>query len=284
MPEAAETEPEILSGDRPIDSTSDDKLGFQDLAEGLAAALLSQNSVDGLVIGMEGRWGSGKSSLLNLTIRALRALPTARRPIIVEFRPWLVGDRDALLGSFFAELATKVEVLEVEAGHSTLAKKRKESELATRIRRYAATAEHVGRAVSVLPLLSPLGKALQALGLLGKNTEKRPSLIELKNDLEQALREIKTTIIVCIDDVDRLDPGEVVELLRLVRSVANFPNVTYLSTPPKPRAPILAPCPPPPRSPRRPRPRPPGRCFPATRPGPPSSSPSPTSSVTPPAA
>ena len=56
-----------LSGDKALESAADDRLGFAATAEAIAAAALRQTIVDGLVIGIEGRWGSGKSSLLNMT-------------------------------------------------------------------------------------------------------------------------------------------------------------------------------------------------------------------------
>ena len=50
----------------------------------------------------------------------------------------------------------------------------------------------------------------------------------IKAELAEALADLGTRIIVFIDDVDRLEPGEIVEVLRLVRSVADFPNVVYV--------------------------------------------------------
>ena len=55
-----------------------------------------------------------------------------------------------------------------------------------------------------------------------------PSLNELKENLVTSLRELGHRFIITIDDVDRLEPKEVIEVLRLARSVADFPNVIYL--------------------------------------------------------
>jgi len=62
-----------LSGDKALENSAEDRLGFAATAEAIAAAVLRQPVVDGLVIGVEGRWGSGKSSLVNMTVAALRA-------------------------------------------------------------------------------------------------------------------------------------------------------------------------------------------------------------------
>lgn len=107
-----------MSGDRPLGEGDDDRLGFAFLAERLARALTGQASPAGMVVGVEGAWGSGKSSLMYLTLKALRATTTPK-PAIVEFRPWLIGDRDVLLTSLFGDLAKAIADLQLEAGDAT---------------------------------------------------------------------------------------------------------------------------------------------------------------------
>ena len=56
-----------LNNDAPIAEPGQDRLGFGEMASHLAGALRS----GGLVVGVEGEWRSGKSSLANLTLKAL---------------------------------------------------------------------------------------------------------------------------------------------------------------------------------------------------------------------
>src|SRR5690606_16517168 len=42
------------------------------------------------------------------------------------------------------------------------------------------------------------------------------------------IRELNARFIILIDDLDRLEPHQAVEVVRLVRSVADFPNVAYV--------------------------------------------------------
>ena len=49
-----------------------------------------------------------------------------------------------------------------------------------------------------------------------------------KKEVESALRKERKRILVVIDDIDRLVAEEIRQVFRLVKSVANFPNVTYL--------------------------------------------------------
>lgn len=95
----------MMDTDRPVTSRNGDRLGFAPIAEQLAKAIAAQLSPNGFVFAIEGGWGSGKTTLINLTIEALKTLgPIA--PEIVTFSPWLVGDREELLRSLFDELAS----------------------------------------------------------------------------------------------------------------------------------------------------------------------------------
>ncbi|HCR1907670.1 TPA: hypothetical protein ONC18_000287 [Enterobacter kobei] len=45
---------------------------------------------------------------------------------------------------------------------------------------------------------------------------------EIRQEIEQKIAETVTNFIVIIDDLDRLEPAQAVEVLRMVRSVADF--------------------------------------------------------------
>src|SRR5258706_7480310 len=90
-----------FDADRPLESGSEDRLMFTPLAQRLADSLINERSLDGFVIGIEGGWGSQKSTLINLTIEALRkASPHTQ---IIKFSPWLIRNRDALVEFLFKE-------------------------------------------------------------------------------------------------------------------------------------------------------------------------------------
>ena len=57
-----------IHGDRAIRHSSDDCLGFTPLAKQIAKSIVDRTVDDGFVIGIEGAWGSGKSSLINLIV------------------------------------------------------------------------------------------------------------------------------------------------------------------------------------------------------------------------
>lgn len=137
--------------------------------------------------------------------------------LIVHFRPWLIPDTAALSTVFIEELTKSVgsilgaEVEEALRGYSNL---------------ISGIAPAAGLAAqAVLPGAGTIVRDL--FSSLSKKTEK--TLEQQKSRLEQALRRmINQKIVVVIDDLDRLSPKEAVEMIGLVKSLGNLPNVVYV--------------------------------------------------------
>ncbi|SDG33541.1 KAP family P-loop domain-containing protein [Alloyangia pacifica] len=55
-----------------------------------------------------------------------------------------------------------------------------------------------------------------------------PTPSEMKRKISEKIQELDVSFIVILDDLDRLEPKQAVEVVRLVRSVADFPRVAYL--------------------------------------------------------
>ncbi len=224
---------DMVRGDRALGDGDIDRLGFREVATRISTALVNHGLQGSLVVGLEGRWGSGKSSLLNLIQAELDTIRPSRPHSLVHFRPWLVGNRDALLGTLFAELSTAIGRIEGERGDATRETVAKAQRAMEAARAFAVGLGRAGELVEVagdwsgFKSLSWSGKGLKAIGAAATKREEK-SLPILKKKLTKALDDLGHRIIITIDDLDRLDPVEVVEVLRLVRSVADFPNVVYL--------------------------------------------------------
>lgn len=217
-------------GDRPIASLDEDRFGIAPVADRIASALTEQAGTKGVVLGVEGAWGSGKSSLLALALQRLRS--SGSKVMVVEFKPWLVGDRNQLLVELFDALAKAVADLEHTGGDATrktaLAARGAAAKLRSYARHLGPAGKLTGLAGAIVPGLAVVGGALEKLSEAAKEDVEGPTLSVRKDELAAALEELDGRVIVAVDDVDRLEPAEVRELLRLVRSVADFPNVAYL--------------------------------------------------------
>ena len=98
--------------DHPISyGQKEDRLGFRSVANVVASSLLTQATSHGLVVSIEGAWGSGKSSLVNLLADELKKIKE-QAPAIVRFEPWLVGERNGMLTELMSDLASAVEAIE----------------------------------------------------------------------------------------------------------------------------------------------------------------------------
>lgn len=226
-------------GDRPIEIPSEDRLGFGPAAKHVAEAIHKMASPDGFVIGIEGEWGSGKSSFINLVSNALSKSGNA--PEVVRFLPWLISSRDGLLQELFTEI-TKA-VLRVDSRELQL--KGWRSFLGyIWPKRYSAQAVRKRKIKGLFSRFSSrlvqAGKMVELFGLpgvgavmeVGKRTIEKwlgnNSLEKEKSYIQNELVKLNRKIVVFIDDLDRLEPNEVVEVLRLVRAVVDFPNIVYV--------------------------------------------------------
>lgn len=218
-------------GDRPIQTEAEDRFGFSALASRIADSLTLQAHDKGFVFGLEGKWGSGKSSLLALTLKRLREM-NAQNVAAVEFRPWLIGDRDQLLAALFEDLAKAVASLEYASGDATGTTQLAAKNVAEQVKSFARHLGPVGKLAAAIGTVVPgaglVGDVLEKIAEAASEQDGGPTLVAQKEVLSQSLRKLDCRIVVAIDDVDRLEPREVAELLRLVRSVADFPNVSYI--------------------------------------------------------
>lgn len=226
-------------GDRPIESPSEDRLGFGLAASHVAEAINTMASPDGFVIGIEGDWGSGKSSFINLVSEALRQPENA--PEIIRFLPWLISSREGLLKELFTEI-TKAAI-RIDSGEAPLAWWQRPL---ARVwpKRYSAQAVRKQKLKLLFSRFSSrlvqAGKLAELFGLTGAGAATEAgtrsinewlgnsSLEGEKAKIQYELRKLERKIIVFIDDLDRLEPDEVAEILRLVRAVVDFSNIVFV--------------------------------------------------------
>jgi predicted KAP-like P-loop ATPase len=83
--------------DQPITGSESkpDQLNREEFAVHLAKILTLAPEDDCLTVSLEGEWGYGKTSVVNLVKKA--AAGQDNKPIIIEYNPWLAGKADAAL-------------------------------------------------------------------------------------------------------------------------------------------------------------------------------------------
>jgi predicted KAP-like P-loop ATPase len=205
--------------DQPIERPSEDRFGVDPFARALAASIRKMHSPQGSVIGLNGPWGSGKSSAVNLCKHHLADAIKAGDLVVIDFACWWFRGEDSLALAFFRELYAGV-------GPSVGDKVRKKlPKLGARLLRAGAL---VGKVAEAAGAVIAGGISEKGMDWLAGLIEQDESVETLHAELSKALREQKKRFLIVIDDIDRLAPDEALLIFRLVKSVGRLPNVMYL--------------------------------------------------------
>ncbi len=207
------------NADKPIKTGAEDLLGRSFFSKQLAKALYECDASDGLVIGLFGEWGSGKTSVLNMTMNEIKNMgeESENEPLIVTFSPWNYSDKDNLISLFFRNL---INHLDMPSNNKI---KRKIGKVLT----------DYADCLDALSVLSPLGGILvnilkPIIKTQGANLMEVPNLDSTKEKLETILKGSNQKIVVVIDDIDRLTNSQIRDIFHLAKQVGNFPNIVYI--------------------------------------------------------
>ena len=199
-----------ITADNPIRRPEDDTVGRAGAAKSFARQVLGLDARQGIVVGVLGAWGFGKTSFINL---ARIEFERAGVPIL-DFNPWMFSGAEQLVESFFTELAAQ---LKIRPGFEEIGK----------------DIEEYGEAFSGLVWLPVLGPWIERGRSLSKIVSqflqrRKEGIGGRREKLEKALRRLDHPIVVVLDDIDRLSSSEIREVFKLVRLTASFPNIVYV--------------------------------------------------------
>jgi len=205
--------------DQPIATPDEDRFGVDPFARALATSVRKMQAPKGSVIGLNGPWGSGKSSAVNLCKHHLADAVQANELAIIDFACWWFRGEDALALAFFRELYSGLGPSLGERVRKKLPK------LGARLLRAGALVGKVAEAAGAVIAGGVAEKGMEWVAGLIKQDE---SVEALHAELSKALLEQKKRFLIVIDDIDRLSPDEALLIFRLVKSVGRLPNVMYL--------------------------------------------------------
>lgn len=226
------------SPDVPIDDPLQDFLNREGFAKTLARALNGWRATESLVVTLFGGWGTGKTSVKNLAIKALRQ--SAKAPVIIDFNPWLVSGPEQLTASFFHEIGIALGENEADQGEKAQ----------NRLNKWAGYVKAAGKAgelafgiasVAGLPGAPLIQTALRTAATVSEtlqggaesqkqiNEASKKSLTDQKRELRDSFsEEDQKPLLIVIDDIDRLTADEICLLFRLIKANADFPKFIYL--------------------------------------------------------
>jgi hypothetical protein len=193
------------AGDKP----EDDVLDRMQLARTVFALIKAAPDDWTLRIGIYGRWGEGKSTVLNFIERLARSQGMA----VAKFNPSLAADSSQLSNDFLLAVYGALDLPDASPAFSRL-RAMVSSNLAT-----------VLKAGQEIPEATT--KAFFKVAELATESLQRKLAIT-QNEVGRLVRLSGKRLIVFVDDIDRLEPGLVPKLLLAVRQL-DIPMTTFIA-------------------------------------------------------
>lgn len=174
----------MFYSDKPIGSNNEDMLNRKGFAKILARTLVHLESRDTFTVGLFGKWGSGKTSLVNMTLTEIESIQAERKTeeqiIVVHFEPWNFTDTNQLLTQFFIRLANEFQ--------------NKEDRTLTKI---GKALEKYSDALDILGLIPEVGSPIASIGKwcisrLGQNMQRGLDERDVLKQKEQVINLLET--------------------------------------------------------------------------------------------
>ncbi|KAF2518349.1 hypothetical protein E0W68_10025 [Flavobacterium salilacus subsp. salilacus] len=222
------TKKEYLLNDSPISSIEEDIFNFSHYAEKVNTIIQKNTeNPECIVIGIQGKWGDGKTSFMNLIKNKLAEFEDEegnKRILKYEFNPWRYSTEDEMLFDFFDGLSKKL----------LLDKKDNFKKAGRYIRKFSRYMKAIKLSASIGAMSNNAKITFEPhriLEALGEDLEgEKPTLEDIKEKIDSELEKSDYKIAVYVDDIDRLDKDEIYTLLKIIKLNANFKNLIYIIT------------------------------------------------------
>ncbi|HPQ72022.1 MAG TPA: P-loop NTPase fold protein [bacterium] len=219
--------------DQPLESLEKDKLKLRKYAEALATFLLECDTP--LTVGIQGDWGTGKTSLMNMIKEIIdnfeedskNQSPNSNFQIIhVWFNTWLYSqfdlDRD-VASIMLTHFVSKLTKGDDDDNPPQLSEKAKDAARSfVKLVASAATKKFAGMDWAELVNMMEKKESIPSI-----------ELEELKNKFSKLCKELteknpRNRIIFYVDDLDRLLPEKAVELLEVMKNFLDVPQTIFV--------------------------------------------------------
>lgn len=238
--------------------TLDDLLNFSVVAN-ISAQVIASSGEQPISIGVSGDWGAGKSSLSKMIVKSLKESTAEIKYIFIEFDAWLyqgyddaklallqkvsdrlmqeASDNETILdkvkqfgkrinwlrmGKFFAPIAGSVlvggtvggPIGAVVAAVGSIAKGG-----------FAPTQENL---TALEDAYSNLGPHLSGLFNEKENKSIPKEISQLREQFAEILVDLKTKLVIIVDDLDRCLPSTSISTLEAIRLLLFMPNTAFI--------------------------------------------------------
>lgn len=183
----------------PITSKEQDKFDYSKDTKQLLKKILDSQSMyknSSFVIGLKGEWGLGKTSYLNLLEESCQSESKVK---VIRFNPWYSTGYNQMVSNFFNSFNTAIE----------------DSSLSQQLEHYSQSLANAN--------LGWFSTCLKVI--LNKPTV---SLENQHKEINARIQKTEKIYLVLIDDMDRLDKDEILNVIKLIRNAANFCKTVFI--------------------------------------------------------
>lgn len=214
------------NSDAPIQTHNEDLLKRTPFAQKIAKYINEIPASESIVLGIQGQWGSGKTSLINLITEALNS-DDSENTVVIRFNPWNYTQSEKVFENFFDHISKECR----KAGVAKIPDKTTRIHLETignAFAEFASSALFTLRDQFLVAAIAARGIDAAKTALSSLKDESTLTLEDAKEKVANALKEEDCKLLVVVDDVDRLGDESIRTIFRLVAAVANIPGVSYL--------------------------------------------------------
>lgn len=198
--------------------TIKDQLGRERFVESIADQIKSLDFKDPFVIGLYGKWGIGKTSVIMMLKEVIKKKYGGHFDSM-DFNPWRYRGEEMLLLDFFKALLKAT-------GNNK--KKSVLKKLTKGISDYSAAITIPTVALDGGVTFAAAKVAQPVLKQISNFFNKEKTLEDQKKIIDEALNALAVHVIVYVDDIDRLNNHEIRQLFKLIKLTANFQRLRYV--------------------------------------------------------
>lgn len=216
-----------------ISSVEEDALGRKPFIEAVANFIKSQstevnkdkkkelrNLGDPLTIGIYGKWGYGKTSVIRCVESEIKS-----KFFTAYYNPWMYNSEEDLIKHLFETIISSVKGTKNRTKRNSLTKS---------IGKYflhfiKGVKADVKFGTNLAPIQPTVGVNLQSFAdEILKDINKEETVYDVKEQINDVLKSLSNPIVIFIDDIDRLSKTEIYTLFKTVRLIADFKNIIYV--------------------------------------------------------
>ena len=210
--------------DQPIQEVNSDEFNRGVFVNDFIEILANFEGTENYIVGLFAKWGLGKTSVVNLILEKLNSENSF---CTVYVSAWAFGgDYEKILRDILEQIYQKIENKSTKTKRgrfgkclSKIAKAELPFELDTELDLNGG-----GRAETKISS----GKIANTARYIGEILSSTDNITKARKRVEKSIEKSRKKVIVFIDDLDRLEGRRIMEILRIINTIADYGGMTYV--------------------------------------------------------